>query len=645
MGAAMSRYVRPPFDINELNGKTDEESNRLIFDWWCDEGDLQDPPPTGRSSDRLLYIAKLKGEPKWIPSRAPHQNDPAPPITVPAPQGFRPVCLLSDPGDVRKALTNTDDFSNLPYAALGGASFILGLDPGTGDKGIDWHKKHHYLITEALRVYEPAPLRIMTKKAVEQAALTSLARAHFDMAEFAEQATLRAAGILFGYGFQDHTLLQETSRATYRALQYLAVGQHFVTEPGTLPAAQQALGRLAARTSELTDDYTRLHRSPRIYGQEDRRELPVGVQPWSELGLSSLGEPLLQRLTAIVDPPDPSHPPYPPLTGQSLSGRDRAIVAATLLAGTLGNIQSAACLLLQFLLTDRLCGQGLREKFRTMSYDNGELETALASLMCKFPPVPVLPRRTRENSVTLNGVTIPPDTDCLLLLEALSDTSPPQEAMPCPHIWGDVRGSLSAVHACLGRALSLPLIAALVHHTLNLPNLRVELDPLNGDTPKVERLWGFACTKYGLLYNQEQRKQQNLIVCMPVKPPISENAMRLRQLIAAGAPRIDHVLSSFGHLHFAWFEFTEGDRELVLRTVYDGQLEPYLQYFALYAGDVFDGLFEFLEGAPPSPVAEHPEEFVATLVAINRSPLGGYLYSAYPRVEADQIRSRVESQP
>ena len=189
------------------------------------------------------------------------------------------------------------------------------------------------------------------------------------------------------------------------------------------------------------------------------------------------------------------------------------------------------------------------------------------------------------------------------------------------------------------------MIAALVHHTLNSPNLRVELDPLNGETPKVKRLWGFACTKYALRYDQEQRKQRNLIIRMPVKPPISENAMRLRQLIAAGAPRIDHVLSTFRHLHFAWFEFTEGDRELVLRTVYDGQLEPYLQYFALYAGDLFDGLFEFLEGAPPTPVAEHPGEFVATLVAINRSPVGGYLYSAYPRSEADQIRSRVELQP
>ena len=239
----MSRYVRPKFDIHELDGKTDEATNRLIFDWWCDEGDLRNPPDPDRPSDRLEYIASLGGTPTAIPSRAPHQNDPAPLITEPAPQGFRPVFLLSDPGDVREALTNTYDFSNLPYAALGGASFILGLDPGPGDKGIDWHKKHHYLITEALRVYAPAPLRIMTKKAVEQAALTSLARAHFDMAEFAEQATLRAAGILFGYGFQDHILLQETSRATYRALQYLAVGQHFVTEPGTLPAAQQALSR------------------------------------------------------------------------------------------------------------------------------------------------------------------------------------------------------------------------------------------------------------------------------------------------------------------------------------------------------------------------------------------------------------------
>lgn len=637
----MSRYVRHKYDYTDLQRKTDEAANRLIFDWWCDEGDLPDAPGGARPSDRLLFIRDLNGKPKRIPSRAPHQDDPAPPITVPAPEGFRDVYLLSNPDHVRLALTDTKKFSNRPYAALGGASFLLGLDPGPGDKGIDWHAKQKALVINALALYPAMQLRDLARKAVEQAALTSLARPQFDMAEFAEQAALRYAGVLFGYGFQDHTLLQEASRATYRALQYLAIGQHFVTEPGTLPAAQQALGSLVARTSQLMEDYTRLERSERRYGPKDRRTWPTGVQPWSELELSALGEPILKRLPEIKDPPE---------NGQTLSGRDRAIVAATLIAGTLGNIQTAVCLVLQFLLTDEASGERERKRIEAIKNDKDplatlrEIEEAVAPLMDRFPPVPVLPRRTRRD-VTIGGVDIPEDTDCLLLMEAPHDDAHPNGAGRCPHIWGGVDGDPSAAHACLGRDFSLPLIAALVHRTLHLPQLRVALDPLNGETLKVTRLWGFACTSYALRYDQEEHKQQNLIIRMRVKPPISENAMRLRQLIAAGVPRIEHVLTSFQHLHFAWFEFTDDDRELVLRTVYDGQFEAYVQYFALYAGDLFDGLFEYLEGAPPRPVAEHPQEFVETLRAINGSPLGGYLYSAYPNVAADQIRGRMEPKP
>ena len=37
----MSRYVRKKFNVAELAEQThDEARNRLLFDWWCDEGDL-----------------------------------------------------------------------------------------------------------------------------------------------------------------------------------------------------------------------------------------------------------------------------------------------------------------------------------------------------------------------------------------------------------------------------------------------------------------------------------------------------------------------------------------------------------------------------------------------------------------------------
>jgi hypothetical protein len=297
----------------------------------------------------------------------------------------------------------------------------------------------------------------------------------------------------------------------------------------------------------------------------------------------------------------------------------------------------------QSLLTDPAWTK-LREEIRGMKREKlPALEKELEPLMFELPPVPVLPRRTRGKEVVgkevvlSDGATIPPDTDCLLLLEGQP---------PCPHMWGGSGDSPdAAAHACLGRTLSLPLITELVHRALNLPDVRVALDPLNGETPKVKRLWGFACTQYMLRYEQEQRRQQNLIISMRVKAPISENAMRLRHLVAAAVPRINDELTSFGHLHFAWFEFTDDDRQLVLRTIYDGQFEPYVQHFALFAGDLFDGLFEYLEEAPPRPVAEHPHEFVETLRRLNRAPLHGYLFSAYPLAGAEQLRKFVGSKP
>ena len=627
----MSRYTRRKFDLADLkqkDGKTDqpeEAVNRLLFDWWCDEGDHEGEGDFRRASDRLSYIRSLQGKPTAIPSRALRQDDPAPPLTEPAPQGFRTVYLLSAPDHLRRALTDSEDFSNLPYAALGGASFLLGMDPPSDTKEIDWHAKQQSLVKAALDYYTlnpppptpPAGLRMLANKAVEQAARTSLARSDFDLAQFAEQAALRYMGQLFGYGFQDHSLLEEASRATYRALQYLAIGQHFVTEPGTLQAAQQTLGRLIARTSRLMDDYAQLARSPRRFGYEPGRDWPEGVQPWSDLGLSCLGQPLLKRLPTLDSP---------------LSGRDRATVAATLLAGTLGNIQTAVCLLVRALLRSTPA-----ERVAEVKLTGDELEASLLRRMAQLPPVPVLPRRTRDEAVELGGVRIPAHTDCLLLLEG---------EFNCPHVWGDAAMGGPAIHACLGRPLSLPLIAALVRHTLNLPGLTPALDALTGEVLKIERLWGFACTRYPLRFERErERVQQNLIVSMRVKSPIGENVARLRRLIASAAPRIEHALTDFGGVHFAWFEFSDDDSQLILRTIYDGQFEAYLQHFASRAGDLFDGLFEYLEGAPPRPVAEHPHEFVEILRRFNRAPLGGYLFSAYPNVEATQLRLTAGLQP
>ncbi|KNZ30971.1 MAG: hypothetical protein AD742_19465 [Methylibium sp. NZG] len=594
---------------------------RQLFDWWCDDGERAGEGDAVRPSDRQEYIRSLGGTPTAIKSRSPLQNDPAPPLNQPAPQGVRDVFLLSNPEHIRRALTDHDNFSNIPYAALGGAAFLLAMDPPkAGAGGVDWHAEQAQLVGAAFKQYTEHDLHRLARVSVEQAALTGLARSDFDLAEFAEQAALRYMGTLFGYGFQDHPLLEEASRTTYRALQYLAVGQHFVTEPGTLAAAQQTLGRLIARTSQLVDEYDNLSRSKRLHGWKPGRDWPTGVLPWSELGLTDPPGPVLKRLPKMTSP---------------LSGRDRAAIAATVVAGTLGNIQSAVCLLVR----EWLHGPA-DELEAARGFNDADLEKAIEHRLAQLPPVPVLPRRTVK-SVWLDLFHIPADTDCLLLLEGHLFCPNAHQADAGTRVWGGVAAGSAkqAMHACLGRNLSKHLVAALVRHTLQLKGVQPALDPLTGRVLKIERLWGFACTRYPLRYERERvRVQQNLIVSMRIKTPISDNAQRLRRLIAAGVPRIEHALNGWGHVHFAWFEFSDDDTRLVLRTIYDGPFESYLQHFALQAGDLFDQLFEYLEGAPPRPVAEHPQAFVETLRRYNLAPLAGYLYSAHPRMEAPQRR-------
>ncbi len=628
----MTRFDRPDFesdlwDLRTAAGpaRSQEEQNRLLFDWWCDNGT---PPSAGapaRESDRLAFIQSRTSSVTPFPSRAIRADDPAPLLTARAPEGFRTAYLVRDADDVHEALTDTRTFSNVPYAALGGASFLLGQDPPQRGE-IDWHAEQRALITEAFKPYlgEPA-LWDVALRAVEQAALTSLVRPQFDLAQFAEQAALRYASLLFGYAVQDFTLLQDASRATYRALQYVAVGQHFVTEPLTLPAAQEALGRLIDRTSALVDEYTRLARSPRTihsprrFASGVRDDWPVGVQPWSDLGMSALGEPLLKRLPGLHGTRK---------TDRELSGRDRAIVASTSLAGTLGNVQSAVCLATRAFLEGS--DAALRE-VRKINQVPQNIRAEVEKHLAKHPPVTVLPRRTLFDYPRKGQVTIPAGADCLVLLEGTAGC--PNGKPPTDRAWGQ------GMHQCLGRDWSMPLIATLVHYALRLPGLVNALDPLTGEPLGLERLWGFGSTRYPLQFERDRyRVQSNLIVSMRIKPPISENAMALRALIAAAAPRIEDLLAGFGAVHFAWFEFTDGDRDLVLRTIFDGQFEPYVLHFALKGGELFDGLFQHLENAPPSPVAEHPQEFVETLRRLNRGPFGGYLYSAYPTTKAQSIR-------
>jgi hypothetical protein len=204
-----------------------------------------------------------------------------------------------------------------------------------------------------------------------------------------------------------------------------------------------------------------------------------------------------------------------------------------------------------------------------------------------------------------------------------------------PLVWG-LPGQ--AAHWCAGQALAWPLIAEIVRTVLALPHLAQALDPADATVKGLKKRHGFASESYPLTYRRDRRRAQwCLNVAMRIKAPLRENADQLRQVIRAGAPRIERVLRESRHVHFAWFELIESDTVLVLHTVYDGPFDAYVQHFALRAGDLFDALFSCIEDPPPMPVDKFPHEFAAHLRRYDRAPALGYFFSAYPTREAARI--------
>ncbi|QJW85663.1 hypothetical protein HK414_27850 [Ramlibacter terrae] len=305
---------------------------------------------------------------------------------------------------------------------------------------------------------------------------------------------------------------------------------------------------------------------------------------------------------------------------RTLSGQDLCNPVGGLLVGTVGNVQTALCLVVRALLASREF-HTLRQQGRTA------IAERLRALMAAHPPVPFVPRRAVD-AINVGGVHIEENGDCILALRPSTDSG-------CP--FGHPSGAAPA-HPCLGVEFIEPLLREILGRVLALPDVEQVLDPLDGEPVQPERLWGFGCMRYPLRYRRDKvRVQQPLIVVMPVRAPVAENAERLRRIIRAAAPRIEYLLADSGIVHVAWFEFMEHDTQLALRTVYDGDFDTYIQHFALTAGELFDQLFSCIEGGPPMPVAEHPNEFVETIRRFNRSPLGGYFYCAYPQQPVARI--------
>jgi hypothetical protein len=215
---------------------------------------------------------------------------------------------------------------------------------------------------------------------------------------------------------------------------------------------------------------------------------------------------------------------------------------------------------------------------------------------------------------------------------------------------GDFDGEFSALMGDLGKHAG-PLFDAIFEHVVDPPatpvadnaNAFVEwtaehlASPVNlytaypGVTVKEIKALASAADVTG---GSEQRP---FLVVLPIKSRLAFVEVQL--LLRARGRGTTKDLDKVGTPHFAQFVPLE-DNQIGFFTVYDGLFNTYIADFTKNIGQVFDLLFKFTKGAPPSPCRKHLQEFIDFAAGANRTPIG--FYEAYPGLSVQDIHAMVD---
>ena len=602
------------------------QQNRLLFSLLCDE------------HQRAALYQELLQAPRVLPftSRADAKARASDPGDS---QYHQTVYLLTQRAHIEQALTDTASFSNSPYLALGSGTFMLGLDKDQPTPETDEHLAQRKFAMGAFK-YEGRTIAALSALAFQAAAVLPLKHRQFDLAYLSEQAALRFVGFLFGFAQSDIGLLEQSMRMAYNGMSYQMFARHFVSNPFAVPEASGAMGKLLVRTAQLIDQY-----QAAIGGIDGKEQDEVNVlkQELDELhnfAFPPQGAQLLKDFEPVL--------PRLARTAAQYSGTELAAIVVGSIAGIIGNVQASVSIAISqfFSLNQMPVAQAAALRVARNPADAGALTALILEALRLQPPAPFLPRKvTKDDPFNgAGGVRIPAGSVVILAVGAATRQDGkshahdfrPEATADDPLIFGGTPGD--HLHQCLGKYIAVPLVAYIVQQVLLLPGLAQVLDERTGNPCTLQKHWGFNCTSYPLQYTADKRMiQQPLNVVMQIKKPLAEHAELLKKIIVYGAPRIELRLQQARHVHFAWFEFLENDSKLTLHTIFDGDFDAYIEHFALQIGPMFDLIFEHIEDAPPLPVAEFPKEFIDTIRRYNKSPAGGYFYSAYPMRTVGEI--------
>ncbi|MGA8407985.1 MAG: hypothetical protein WB680_12470 [Candidatus Acidiferrales bacterium] len=131
-------------------------------------------------------------------------------------------------------------------------------------------------------------------------------------------------------------------------------------------------------------------------------------------------------------------------------------------------------------------------------------------------------------------------------------------------------------------------------------------------------------------------EQRPFLVVLPIKSKIAFIEVQL--LLRARGHGTTKDLDKVGTPHFAQFVALE-DHQIGFFTVYDGAFDTYVADFTKNIGEVFDLLFKFTTGAPPSPVRKNLQQFVDFAAGANRAPIE--FYEAYPGLSVQDVHALI----
>jgi len=126
------------------------------------------------------------------------------------------------------------------------------------------------------------------------------------------------------------------------------------------------------------------------------------------------------------------------------------------------------------------------------------------------------------------------------------------------------------------------------------------------------------------------------LVILPMKSRLAFAEVKL--ILRARGHGTTKDLDKVGTPHFAQFVPLE-DNQVGFFTVYDGSFDKYIADFTKNIGEVFDLLFKFTKGAPPSPCRKYLQEFIDFAAGANRAPIG--FYQAYPGLSVQDIHALI----